>query len=165
MIANNQYEAEEGLADSSMTARFQCGDEVRVIRTIRNDGSWFGKEKGQVLVEAGLTGIVRTYGFFLQTQIIFQVYFPDENKVVGVRNEELIPASVVWVPRLFHRADRVRLSRTLMMGGNCIAQLGDVVEIRNAYRNLENGELTYQIELGALTFTLDAAVFVPLEQE
>lgn len=44
--------------------RFESGDAVRVVRNIRNDGSFQDRDKGDLLVEAGSVGIVRSYGYF-----------------------------------------------------------------------------------------------------
>ncbi|SHO56805.1 nitrogen fixation protein NifZ [Vibrio quintilis] len=150
--------------ESVVTARFDAGEEVRVIRTVRNDGSFPGVDKGEILIEAGCIGIVRTYGFFLQTQIIYQVFFPDVNQVIGIRDEELISARLDWVPRHFHSLDKARLTRTLAMNGEVLAEKGQIVEIQRSYRDLEDGSLKYEIELCALRFQLDASVFTHVSQ-
>ncbi|CAM3944502.1 NifZ domain protein [Vibrio aerogenes CECT 7868] len=148
--------------ESVFTARFDAGEEVRVIRTVRNDGSFPGMEKGEVLIEAGCVGIVRTYGFFLQTQVIYQVFFPEVNQVIGIRDEELIAARLDWVPRYFHSLDKAKLTRTLAMNGEVLAEKGQIVEIQRAYRDLEDGTLKYEITLSDLRFQLDASVFAQL---
>ncbi|MDB1124151.1 nitrogen fixation protein NifZ [Vibrio algarum] len=56
-------------------ARFSAGDEVRVVRNIRNDGSFSGLDKGDLLVEQGEIGEVRSSGYFLQDQVVYQVFF------------------------------------------------------------------------------------------
>ncbi|RQW62107.1 nitrogen fixation protein NifZ [Vibrio viridaestus] len=146
--------------ESAVTARFDAGEEVRVIRNIRNDGSFPGVEKGELLVEAGSVGIVRTYGFFLQTQIIFQVYFSNVNRVVGVRDQELIAANVPWVPRYFNSLDKAKLNRSLAMNGEVIAEKGQLVEIQRSLRDLESGVLKYEVELCSLRFQLNANLFI-----
>ncbi|MCE0495427.1 nitrogen fixation protein NifZ [Vibrio salinus] len=143
--------------------RFESGEEVRVIRNVRNDGSFTELDKGGLLVEAGSLGIVRTYGYFLQTQIIFQIFFPDVNRVIGIRDTELIPAGVPWIPRMFNAFDKAKLTRSLAMDGEIIAQKGDIVEIQRSLRDLENGALKYEVELASLRFQLDAGVFVQPE--
>jgi nitrogen fixation protein NifZ len=142
--------------------RFESDTEVRVIRNVRNDGSFIELNKGELLVEAGSVGIVRTYGYFLQTQIIYQVFFPDINRVVGIRDTELIPSDVPWIPREFNSLDKAKLTRTLAMDGEIIAEKGDIVEIQRSYRDLENGSLKYEVELCSLQFQLDASVFAQL---
>ena len=48
-----------------MKTRFQIGDEVRVIRPIRNDGTFPGMNKGQLLIRRGSVGVVEDIGTFL----------------------------------------------------------------------------------------------------
>ncbi len=142
--------------------RFEAGTEVRLIRNVRNDGSFSEMDKGELLVEAGSIGVVRTYGYFLQTQIIYQVFFPEVNRVVGIRDTELIPSDVPWIPLLFNSLDKAKLTRTLAMDGEIIAKKGEVVEIQRSYRDLESGSLQYEVELCSLQFKLDSSVFAEL---
>jgi hypothetical protein len=81
-----------------MTPIFTFGDEVRVTRAIRNDGTMPGYTRGQLLVRRGSTGFVREWGVFLQDQIIYQIHFLDGDIVVGCRAQELIPAGQPWMP-------------------------------------------------------------------
>jgi nitrogen fixation protein NifZ len=138
--------------------RFASGDEVRVIRNIRNDGSFTQLDKGELLVEAGLLGIVRSYGYFLQDQIIFQVFFPSINRVVGVRDNEVIGANLKWVPCHFHSLDKATLKLALSMHQEIIARKGDLVEVQRSYRNLEDGSLDYEILVGDHHFKVGAHV-------
>ncbi len=57
---------------------YDYGDEVRVIRNLRNDGSFPGKDKGDLLIRRGQVGHVRNMGTFLQDQIIYTVHFVEE---------------------------------------------------------------------------------------
>ncbi len=136
--------------------RFEAGEEVRVVRNIRNDGSFQNVDKGELLIEAGEIGIVRTYGYFLQDQIIFQVFFPSINEVVGIRDNELIKSHLEWVPCLFRSLDRAMLNVSLSMDKEIIAKKGDIVEVYRVYRNLEDGSLEYEIDINDLIFRLDA---------
>lgn len=54
---------------------FDYEDAVRVTRTIRDDGSFPGKSRGDVLIRKGAIGYVRDIGTFLQDQVIYQVHF------------------------------------------------------------------------------------------
>lgn len=47
---------------------FDYEDAVRVTRTIRDDGSFPGKSRGDVLIRKGAIGYVRDIGTFLQDQ-------------------------------------------------------------------------------------------------
>lgn len=136
--------------------RFEAGESVRVVRNIRNDGSFKSVAKGERLVEAGEVGVVRTYGYFLQDQIIFQVYFPSINQVVGIRDAELIKSDLPWVPCLFRSLDCAELTISLSMNQQIIAQKGDIVEVYRVHRNLDDGTLEYEIILGDDRFRLSS---------
>jgi CHAD domain-containing protein len=52
---------------------------------------------------AGSIGFVRDWGVFLQDQIIYQIHFPESDRMVGCREQELIaaispgwPAIAIW---------------------------------------------------------------------
>lgn len=143
--------------------RFESGDEVRVVRNIRNDGSFQDRDKGDLLVEAGSVGIVRSYGYFLQTQLIYQIFIAAENKVVGVRDSEVIDAKLPWVPCLFRSLDKAKLTCSLVMFGEPLASKGDVIEVHRAYRNLDDGTVNYEVKFGEHTITLDATRLSPIE--
>jgi nitrogen fixation protein NifZ len=138
--------------------RFEAGEEVRVIRNIRNDGSFKHVDKGELLVQAGSLGIVRTYGYFLQDQVIFQVFFPEINEVVGIKDNELIQSHLEWVPCLFRSLDRAVLKVSLSMNQEIIAKKGDEVEVQRVYRDLDDGTIEYEIDIDGARFRLDSQV-------
>nr|WP_321273876.1 nitrogen fixation protein NifZ [uncultured Vibrio sp.] len=143
--------------------RFEPGTEVRVVRNIRNDGSFRDRNKGDLLVTAGSTGIVRSCGYFLQTQLIYQVFIEAENKVVGVRDNEVIDAALPWVPCLFRSLDKAKLTCSLVMFGKSLASKGDVIEVHRVYRNLEDGSVDYEVKFGDHIIRLDATRLTPIE--
>ena len=55
--------------------RFDYGDEVRVVRNVRNDGTYPGLDVGAFLVRRGSTGYVMNVGTFLQDHVIYSVHF------------------------------------------------------------------------------------------
>ena len=74
-----------------MVPAFDYGDAVRVIRNVRNDGTYPGTDTGQLLIRRGSVGYVRNMGVFLQDQIIYSVHFVDQGGItVGCREPELI---------------------------------------------------------------------------
>ena len=73
-----------------MINKFDYGDKVRVIRNIRNDGTYPDMETGALLIRRGSIGNVQNLGTFLEDQIIYTVHFFDLNRIVGCREEELI---------------------------------------------------------------------------
>jgi nitrogen fixation protein NifZ len=74
--------------------RFEPGTKVRSTRMVRNDGTFPGREVGDVLVKKGDVGYVRDVGTFLQRFYIYAVEFVDRGAVVGMRGRELaaVPA-------------------------------------------------------------------------
>ena len=141
-----------------LDARFECGDQVRVVRNIRNDGSYNDMAKGELLVEQGETGYVRDAGYFLQDQVIYRVFFPHSNRMVGVRDTEVIAAGLDWEPCLFRVSDHAQLRLSLKVKEKIIASKGDRVEIEEVKRHLESGRLEYLITAGGLSVRVPARV-------
>jgi nitrogen fixation protein NifZ len=141
---------------SDLTSRFYSGSKVRVVRNIRNDGSFKTCDKGDLLVAAGEVGIVRSFGYFLQDQVIYQVYFPEIELVVGVRDSEVIDHSLDWVPCLFRSLDLAQLTVSLKMRGEMVAKSGEIVEVKRVHRDLKTGKLEYLLELNSERIWLDS---------
>jgi len=70
---------------------FDYGDKVRSKKVIRNDGTFQGKDLGEVLIEKGDVGYVASIGSFLQQFYIYGIYFPERGYTVGCRGKELEP--------------------------------------------------------------------------
>lgn len=68
---------------------FEYGQKVRVIKTIRNDGTFPGKDIGEVLVKKGDMGYVTSIGTFLQQFYIYGVDLIEHGYRVGLRGKEL----------------------------------------------------------------------------
>jgi nitrogen fixation protein NifZ len=90
-----------------MRPEYDYGDEVRVLRNVRNDGTYPGEPTGALLIRRGSTGFVRDVGTFLQDQIIYSVHFLDSDRIVGCRTEELQHADAPWTPSRFEFRDQV----------------------------------------------------------
>lgn len=118
-----------------MKPKYEYGDEVRVMRNVRNDGTYPGLEIGDFLVKRGTTGFVTSVGTFLQDQIVYGVHFLDEDKLVGCREEELILASEHWVVSKFEFRDKVVSKIKLAVDGVVIVEEGDVGEILKVLRD------------------------------
>jgi len=69
--------------------RFNYGQRVRAKRTIRNDGTFCGKDVGDVLAKKGEEGYVCNIGTFLQQHYIFGVEFILTGNKVGMKAREL----------------------------------------------------------------------------
>lgn len=68
---------------------FRVGQRVRLVKAIRNDGTYPHARVGDVLIEAGSEGYVRKIGDFLQTIRVYEVNFIEEGLVFGCREAEL----------------------------------------------------------------------------
>ncbi|MGJ0506864.1 MAG: nitrogen fixation protein NifZ [Methylocystis sp.] len=68
---------------------FDYGDKVRARRTIRNDGTFPGKDIGEILVTKGEVGYVVNIGTFLQQFYIYGVEFESTGHRVGMKRKEL----------------------------------------------------------------------------
>ncbi|WP_108523053.1 nitrogen fixation protein NifZ [Bradyrhizobium algeriense] len=71
---------------------FSFGEKVRANRTIRNDGTYAGKEVGEILAKKGEVGYVVSIGTFLQQFYIYGVEFLESGNRVGMKRKELVPA-------------------------------------------------------------------------
>ena len=74
---------------------FNFGEKVRAKRTIRNDGTYAGREIGDILAKKGEIGYVVSIGTFLQQFYIYGVEFIASGNRVGMKRKELDPV----VPR------------------------------------------------------------------
>lgn len=68
---------------------FDYGEKVRSRRTIRNDGTFPGKDIGEILVKKGEEGYVTSIGTFLQQFYIYGVEFIGTGYRVGMKRKEL----------------------------------------------------------------------------
>ncbi|MEL7223845.1 MAG: nitrogen fixation protein NifZ [Cyanobacteria bacterium J06576_12] len=68
---------------------FDLGSRVKVLKKIRNDGTFPGKDKGALLAEPGDIGFIASIGTYLQRAYIYSVHFLESNKVVGCLSREL----------------------------------------------------------------------------
>jgi nitrogen fixation protein NifZ len=69
---------------------FSYGERVITRYTIRNDGTYCGKDIGEVLATKGDVGFVTSIGNFLQQYYIYAVEFIDTGNRVGMRGRELV---------------------------------------------------------------------------
>ena len=69
---------------------FMPGAKVRSKRYIKNDGTFPGRDIGEVLVQKGDVGYVRDVGMYLQRYYIYAVEFVERASIVGMRGRELV---------------------------------------------------------------------------
>jgi nitrogen fixation protein NifZ len=68
---------------------FVPGTKVVSTKYVKNDGTFAGRDVGDVLVRKGDIGYVRDIGTFLQRYYIYAVEFITSGVVVGMRGREL----------------------------------------------------------------------------
>ena len=74
---------------------FEYGEKVRAKRTVRNDGTYAGREIGDILVKKGEEGYVATIGTFLQQFYIYGVDFVVNGTRVGMKRKELEATRII----------------------------------------------------------------------
>lgn len=122
-----------------MLPKYEFGDEVRIVRNVRNDGTYPGVPIGTLLIRRGSTGFVMNVGTFLQDQLIYTVNILEQNKIVGFREEELISIDTPWVPSKFESREKVRSRITLAVRGEARVTPGMEGEILKVFRDENNG--------------------------
>lgn len=130
-------------------AKWDYGDGVRLIRNVRNDGTYPGLDPGAPLVRRGSIGYVVDVGTFLQDQVIYSVNFLDEGKIVGCREEELIGANEPWTPSRFEFRDKVKTCKQLAVNGEVLVSLGAAGEVIKVIRDAPGG-VAYHIHFDSL---------------
>ena len=147
-----------------MQPRFEYGEQVRVVRTVRDDGTYPGMAPGDVLVREGSVGHVRNVGTYLQDHIIYAVHFFEVDRVVGCREEELIPADEEWVPTRFLFRDKVKARVPLGVGGRIVAPAGTEGEVLKVLRHAPGGP-AYQVYFDGRNFIVPETALDAREEE
>ena len=79
------------IVELSGPPRFEYGQKVRSRKTVRNDGTFPGREIGDILVKKGDEGYVTSIGTFLQQFYIYGIDFYAYGYRVGMKGRELEP--------------------------------------------------------------------------
>ena len=69
--------------------RFKFGEKVKSKKMIRNDGTFTGRDIGEVLVKKGEVGYIKSINTFLQQFYIYAVDFPERGYAVGMKGREI----------------------------------------------------------------------------
>jgi nitrogen fixation protein NifZ len=145
-------------------AQFDYGAPVRLVRSVRDDGSFPGKQRGDLLVRKGALGYVRDVGTILQDQVIYQVYFMELGYTVGCRAQELISGDDPWIESEFEFGDWVEAASTLVMAGKLLAQVGERGQVMSVRRDLS--PLLYEVLFGARMLQVPlSAIRWPMQPE
>ena len=138
-----------------MQPAYEYGDEVRLIRNVRNDGTYPGTEIGELLMKRGAVGCVYDVGTYLQDQLIYRIHFLDEGRTIGCREEELIPASAPWIANRFEFREVILAAVAMRSNGEVVVQPGDVGEVTKIIR--EDDKLWYHVRFNGHTFQVPEA--------
>ncbi len=86
---------DDGRIEINDMPAFNYGEKVRSRKTVRNDGTFPGKEVGDILVTKGDIGYVANIGTFLQQFYIYGIEFIVNGYRVGMKERELESLDVV----------------------------------------------------------------------
>lgn len=136
---------------------------MRVIRNVRNDGTFPGMDIGTLLVRRGSVGYVRDVGTFLQDQLIYSVHFVDSSRMVGCREQELQEASAPWNPSRFEYRDRVTPRIQLGLKGTVVAAPGDPGEVEKVLRDAPGG-VAYHVRFKGRTLQVPETALDPVDE-
>ncbi len=134
-----------------MKPAFDYGSEVRLIRNVRNDGTYPGEDVGTLLIRRGEIGVVNDVGTYLQDQLIYRVNFLNIGRTVGCREEELIAADAPWIPNKFEFREKVRSTRALAVNGEVIVDLSTEGEIEKIVKE-DMERVFYHVRFNGRTF-------------
>ncbi len=146
-----------------MKPRYEYGEEVRLIRNVRNDGTYPGMEVGSLLIKRGATGCVYDVGTYLQDQLIYRVHFMEEGRTVGCREEELISADEPWVQNQFEFHDKVICNMSLSVSGEVIVEEGQIGEIQKVVRDALN--ISYHVRFNDKVYLVPEPCLSPIPSE
>lgn len=93
--------------------QFDFGERVVSRYKVRNDGTYPGKDVGEVLVNKGDVGYVTSVGTFLQQFYIYAVEFTGSGRQVGMRAKELCTLDHLPDEVLAQLGERAALVRAL----------------------------------------------------
>ncbi len=115
-------------------SHWECGDAVRLIRNVRNDGTYPGMDRGDLLMQRGRIGNIVDIGTFLQDQIIYSVHFLEEGRIVGCRPEELIDIEEEWIESNFEFRQWVRPICDIPLNDGVVIPQGNTGQILRVLR-------------------------------
>ena len=145
-----------------MRPKFTFSEEVRVVRAIRNDGTGAGFAPGALLVRRGSRGFVRDWGVFLQDQIIYQIHFPESDRIIGCREQELIPIAQPWLAGNLQYGDSVTCLMALSVNGDVVVTAGQRGHIEATDRG-ESGDC-YTVDFSGRWFRVPAQAIALTEE-
>jgi len=107
---------DDDVIEVAFPPRFGYGERVVARSVIRNDGTYSGKDIGEVLVNKGEIGYVTNINTFLQQFYIYAVDFVETGHRVGMRAKELCTLDNLPEEVLNQLGERVAALRQLGAG-------------------------------------------------
>ena len=77
------------LAPDQEGEKYAIGDCVRLLKDIKNDGTFPYAKIGEILASSGSIGYVRKVGYFLQDIRVYEIDFVEIGLIFGCREHEL----------------------------------------------------------------------------
>ncbi len=111
------------LSESVIMYEFETGQEVRLLYDVVSDGTVYGVRRGDLLVRYGLTGNIIRRGIFLD-DVVYDVHFIKEDRIIGCREHELISADAPWSPPVYQKKDSVTAAADLTKDGKLLISAG-----------------------------------------
>jgi nitrogen fixation protein NifZ len=84
-----KIDRDEGHIEIDGAPTYGYGEKVRSRMNVRNDGTFPGRDIGELLVRKGDVGYVASIGTFLQQFYIYGIEFIDHGYRVGMKRREL----------------------------------------------------------------------------
>ena len=110
-MADIQRDSDE--IEIAFPPRFHFGERVMARSVVRNDGTYNGRDIGEVLVNKGEIGYVININTFLQQFYIYAVDFVESGHRVGMRAKELCTLDNLPDEVLAQLGDKAAALRTL----------------------------------------------------
>ena len=145
-----------------MRPQYDYGDQVRLIRNVRNDGTYPGLEVGEPLIRRGSVGHVQNVGTYLQEYVIYSVHFLEEDLLVGCKEEELIPADAPWTPSKYEFREKVLAALPMSINGEVIVNENDAGEVIKVLRDVSES-VQYHVRFPGRTLQVPESALKPQE--
>lgn len=147
-----------------MRPQYDYGDEVRLTRNVRNDGTYPGLDVGVPLIRRGSVGNVQSVGTYLQEYIIYSVHFLEEDILVGCKEEELIPVDAEWVPSKYEFREKVKAALPMSSDGEVIVNENDTGEVIKVLRDISE-VVMYHVRFPGRTMQVPESALKPQDGE
>ena len=118
-----------------MLPKYEFGEEVRIIRNVRNDGTYPGVAHRHAADPSRLHRLRHQRRHLPAGPADLYRQLLEQNKIVGFREEELISIDDPWIPSKFESREKVRSKITLTVRGEVRVNPGMEGEILKVFRD------------------------------